>query len=360
VENFLRTSLTNRPVAVEWHRAYQSLRKDQKRDQQLVATYEAMLQSEPTNSALLYLRGRLASDHDEGRRWFQRAREADPTNPYPLFALGCDRAAMGDWARARTLLWDAVKLRPQDRAFNNWLMLTRLALSEFPVLEQELRQQLQREPVNYLATMQLCDVLLAQDKTNEAQLAVSAFERAATRRYGESAHPAKNALHRQLLYAMGNFTELEKFAASDPSPDARESLFYALLAQGRVTEASRVLTSLPAAPFEPFRLLTVAVAWRHAGQSEEGDRWQERALDALAKGDEDQARAAALLRSSTPPKPADLDQIILPLGFKAVLLAALAQKHPAERAQLMAAARRFNVSRVIPYHFIRQVTAETR
>jgi hypothetical protein len=359
VENFLRPGLTNRPVVVEWHRAYQELRKDRNRTKQLAGAYDAMLRSEPTNSALLYLRGRVASEHAEGRRWFQRAREADPATPYPLYALGYEQAATGDWEGARTLLADAVKLgtNVNVRGLNNMLRLARLALGEFLDLEQELRQDLKREPLNFFATVQLCDVLLAQGITNEAQLLVSAFERAAARRLGEGAPAINQALRQQFLYAMGDFAALEKLASNDRSPGGREALFYALLAQGRVAEAVKV-----AAPgtLDSTDLLMVMAAWRHAGQSEEADRWQERALDALEKGGDDGARAAALLRRGTPPTSAELGEIVLSIDAKAVLLAALAQKHPAERPALVAAARRLNVSLESPYHFIRQVTTETR
>ena len=356
-ENFLRVGLTNRPIAVEWHRAYQSLRHDRQRNEQLAGAYEAMLRTEPTNSALLYLRGRVAPDHAEGRRWFQRAREADPANPYPLYALGYERAATGDWAGARTLLADAARLRPNDQSFRHWLTLARLALGEFSDLEQELRDRLQRDPLNYLSTLQLSDVLLAQNKTNESQLTVSAFERAATRRLNEGAREINQALRYHLLYAAGDFVELEKLAAADRSPVGRRSHFCALLEQGRVAEAVKVDPSAAADAPDPFHLLTMAVAWRQAGQSGEAERWQERALTALEKGDEDFVRAAALLRRVAPPTSAELDDVILPVDSKALLLVALAQKHPSERAALAAAARRLNVRREFPYHFIQRVAA---
>jgi len=40
------------------------------------------------------------------------------------------------------------------------------------------------------------------------------------------------------------------------------------------------------------------------------------------------------------------------------VLTALAQKHSARRAELGAAARRFNVERYYPYHLIQRVTAQ--
>jgi hypothetical protein len=53
-----------------------------------------------------------------------------------------------------------------------------------------------------------------------------------------------------------------------------------------------------------------------------------------------------------------LDDLILPAKPKAIVLAALALKHPTRRAELGAAARRFNVDRTYPYHLIQRITAE--
>src|SRR5207302_7700770 len=102
-ERFLRAGLARRPVAVRWHRVYQSLRADRKRDQRLIGDYDAMLKAEPENSALLYLRGRLSEDPAEGTQFFERACKADEGNPWPLFALGYDRENAGDWKGAREL-----------------------------------------------------------------------------------------------------------------------------------------------------------------------------------------------------------------------------------------------------------------
>src|SRR5215472_16947927 len=59
LDAFLRAGLTNRPVSIEFHRLYQTLHDRPAGYHDLVNEYDALLQAEPTNSALLYLRGRL-------------------------------------------------------------------------------------------------------------------------------------------------------------------------------------------------------------------------------------------------------------------------------------------------------------
>ena len=48
------------PSSIDWHRIYQELnRESESGNQAMISAYDAMLQKEPENSALLYLRGRL-------------------------------------------------------------------------------------------------------------------------------------------------------------------------------------------------------------------------------------------------------------------------------------------------------------
>ena len=61
---FLRAGLQIRPVAVEWHRIYQSTAQVETGDDAVLREYDAMLAKEPESSALLYLRGRLSVDLD--------------------------------------------------------------------------------------------------------------------------------------------------------------------------------------------------------------------------------------------------------------------------------------------------------
>jgi len=359
-EKFLEAGLTNRPVHTEWHRTYQSLRHDGRRDERLRTIYGEMLRAEPTNSTVLYLQGRIAASHAESRLLFERSREADARNPYPLYALGYDRLAMGDWAGAKALLAKAVQLRPKDPGFGQLLAETRTALGELASLEEEYRAECQREPLNYFTTSRLCDILMAEGKEAEARQAISAFERAVPSQYKENAREAMTQLRRHLLYLVGDFAGLEKDARVDRSAAGRIALFEGIIEQGRVAEAVEIQLPNEAEPEDPFHALTIALAYKAAGRAPEADEWRERALKGFEQGNGDYLRTAYLLRREAEPSQAELDDLILPPKPKAIFLAALAQKYPGKRAELAAAARRFNIDRDYPYHLIQRVTAEPR
>jgi tetratricopeptide (TPR) repeat protein len=345
-------------VRVGWHRAYQSLRKDRKRDAQLALEYDTMLQADPTNSSLLYLRGRVSPDHAAARRFFERARTLDPQNPFPVYALGYEEINGGNWSAGRELFARAVELAPGEALFRRYHRLCRLALGEFAALEQEDRAEAQRNPVNPTATLGLCEALIAAGKDVEAQKAVQSLTTAAVARYGDDARETCNLVRNRVLYASGDFAGMEKAALTDRSPAGRQALFQARVELGRVAEALQAMPTAENDPEEkPFQLLSVALAWGLAGNAAEAQTWQDRALRALDEGDDDYARAAALLRRATDVPPTDLDGVVITISSKAVLLAFLAQQHPNQRAALAAAARRLNVERTFPYHLIQRATA---
>jgi hypothetical protein len=234
-----------------------------------------------------------------------------------------------------------------------------LALGEYDALERELRDKLKRNPVDFAAAMQLCEVLVAAGKTNDAAQTVHTFELAARNRQGDSAADISKHLRRRLLYATGDFAGLEKLAAPDKSPAGQFARFQALIEQGRVAEALKVKAADPNNSDEDKALegLVVALAWTVQGNAAEAAQWSERTLKALEAISADWARAAELLRSLEPPAQSGLDEIALPAAPKAVLLATLAHRHPARRAELSAAARRFNIGRAFPYHLVQRATA---
>ena len=358
VAQFLHAGLTNRPVQTEWHRLYQTMRDTPLNNRLLVAEYETMLQAEPANSALIYLRGRVCTNHQEGRKWFERAIAAGPTNPYPQFALGFDEMAAGRWREARPFLERAVQLNPKEPYFPSLLAETMLALGDYAAAESEARRQAAARPFDVRAANLLSEALVAQQKSAEAEAAVGAFERKARQKAGKDADEAINLVRGHLLYALGDFAGLEKQVRQDRSPNGKALLFQALVEQGRAGEASKLLLADGEENAGPQECLVLAAAFRLAGSAAEAEKWKELAVQRLARGDPDHARCAALLRAAGPPSTEQLDEIVVTPQEKAILLAVLAGQHAGQRAELAAAARQLMIARRFPYHLIQRAAHE--
>lgn len=356
LDRFLRTGLTNWPVLVEWHRAYQQLHNVPAEHSALVAQYQKLLSFAPSNSALLYLCGRIADDRLEARQLYERAAQADPKNPYPVFALGYDRMMAADWAAARPLLAKAAELDPGDVNFDRLALLSRFALGDFPAIEREMLARVHRAPEDFWAEMALIDALAAQGRNDDALKVVSTLERDLLGRLDAGGVSAISTLRRHALYSVGDFSGLEQAAAGDGSPAGREALAQAFVEQGRLGKAFKL--TLPEASEEHlFLLLGFAAACHQAGDTSGANEWRARAAKTMAAGTVDISRAAALLGRTTAPAKQELEALVLPPRLKAIVLVVLAQLHPESKPEFCATARLFNVEREFPFHLVSRITA---
>jgi tetratricopeptide (TPR) repeat protein len=356
LQKFLRAGITNRPVAIEWHRMFQSLSGEPRRGESMTALYDSMLAAEPGNSALIYLRGRLCTNQHESTQWFERARQADQRNPYPYFALAYNHTCHGEFPAARSLLAKAVELSPESADFNEMFFRVRMALGEFTQLENELRTTLRRKPGDIKAALDLMTVLSAQSKRSEAESAVLLYAKnlpAPSRQF------LTDLLRYHMWYVFGDFATMAKATERDRTPAGRMALFSASIEQGRVAEATRIFPLNAPNIYDPYHFLAVSLAWRLAGDIELARAWREEAIQRLKKGEPEEARAAALLQQAAPPTNADLEDLALPPKSQAILLAVLATLHPNHAAALNASARKMNVDRDYPYHLVQRATART-
>jgi len=360
IEAFLEAGLSNRPVQIEWHRTYQQLRPTPPRADRLRAKYAAMQQAEPTNSALLYLNGRIATNRQEAEDLYRRAIDADANNPYPHYALAQDEIARGDWLKARPFLTQAVALSPNEQAFISVLDSTRLALGETSALEAELQARLQKSPLQFDFIQRLVECQLMLGKTNDAQQTLTRYEREFGRLDSRPARDAARALRRNYLYACGDFDGLLKMASNDRTVGGSNSLFQALVELGRTSEALKLLAHERVDADAGFPMLTLAIAARLAGQVAAARNYREQAAVRLATGELDNGVVAAAVRSDSPPAPAELDTLALPFHDRVVLLTFLAQQHPGHCEHFKNRARKLDVHLDFPHHLVRRALNETR
>ncbi len=146
VEAFLEKGLSRRPVSVAWHRMYQQAAEiDGQTPEELARRYDRMLADDPDNANLLYLRGRLETDPDRAREFFERAIAADPKIAWPRFALGMEAVAAARWDEALPQLTRARELGIDAELVEEPLHVTRLALGEAEDLIRAYRDRLRGE-----------------------------------------------------------------------------------------------------------------------------------------------------------------------------------------------------------------------
>jgi tetratricopeptide (TPR) repeat protein len=350
-EKFLKAGLSRRPVEVEWHRAYQELGRGVVREQALIAEYDAALAAEPQNAALLYLRGRIATERNEGLDLFRRASAADPALGWPWRALAYDAASCGNWEECLSLLGKTPASDKSDPTVARLWHEARLGTGDLAALETEYRQQLAAQDPGTAATtlMHLCDVLAAEGKIEDARQALADWGNRAAVQY-----PQDQGLwfvRLMVYYALSDFDKISQESASLPQQATSYIRLEAALATGRVEDIPPG-SGLESAPQEEWTALELALAYQLAGNEMGFAEWTDKVCAKLDEGAADSRRAAALLRSTDAPTRDALDNVTLDARNKAVLAAVLADKFPDQRDELTALARRLNITRLPPYHLV--------
>jgi tetratricopeptide (TPR) repeat protein len=359
LENFLRGGLTNRPVRVPWHRLYQNLGRAEQRDAELIAEYRTLVLAEPTNSALMYLLGRVVPTRAESQDWFERACAVDTNNAFAYYARAHDRVSVGDWSGARDLLAQACSLRPEQTEFVHQYERVRFALGEYADLEKQMRAQLESQPYNYSACQRLCEVLVVQQRVSEAVAMVEKFQRNASAQAGDRVVTANRDLECYLHYLTGNFAALKQLTANQPDDAAKYHCFIAQIEAGEVLAAIQLLPPEENTANNPFHFLNTAIALRAHNQPAEATRWFNLGLAALERGDTDWKRAAAWLQSPAP-RFSEHEEITLAAESKITILTAQAQLRPELRPELLPLIARLNVLPGYPQHLIRTASARVK
>ncbi len=353
---FLAEGAKRRPIEIPWHRMYQELHASADKFEALVTEYDNLLEANPKNSALLYLRGRLCRRRAEAISFYTRALAENPTNAIAHYALGYSHAAAADWRAARPHLQRAVELAPGDPLFAEWLFTTRMALNEFADLERELSAARTNEPLNFSTTVELCEVLVAEGKMAEAEQLCSDYARQVRATFGPQAEEVVNRIERFKFYVLGRLDELAQWAATNRVPEQRWIRFLTNIELGNLKEAEAIE---PTGAGEPFRALAVAVAFEAGGQGELAGRWREQAIQLLKSGRPEAVIAAHYLERSEPAPLAEIMELLLPPLDKAVLLTALKRRLPGvEAGPWQEAVSKLTVRREFPYYLLRRLNSQ--
>ena len=353
-EAYLRPQLAKRPVQIAWHRAYQEMVNSPSRHAALIAEYDGLLAAAPTDSGLLYLRGRIDGKRTVTRDLFERSIAADARNPFPIYGLAYDRMAAGDWAAAKSLIQQVLAIDPKNAGYEQLLTMTRLALGEAAAVEQETRDQIKKEPFNALLHVRLINALAAQDRATEAMQVNNAYLKLNSKR--DDARETADVLRRHALYATGDFAALEKASPRNGSAQVKSDFAHSLIEQGRLLEAVKALPPSDDNANQLIDTLALAIVSRQSGDTAQADHWLAQSREMLANGNEDDVQASLLLSATEPPSLSEARELALRPQLKAILLLAVTTWHPETRAELTPLIRQLNVERTFPFHLVRRGT----
>jgi len=355
--SFLEQGLKRRPVEIEWHRMFQEMTTRAGRAETLLPAYQKMLETEPDDSALLYLCGRLCTESHEALQFYDRAIAADKENAYPYLAKAYHLGARGDVVAAIPLCEEAAALRPHDDWIRGTLLDILFLQGDSVRIASLTRAVLADAPLDLSAHQTLIEALVASGDTAEAEQAQTAYEDRVRAAMPQDPHQLGLLSRMALLYQTQAFADMLRQAGELRDPVARaRNQFAATMELGRTDEAARILEG---AAFlqDGFGELLLALAHAQAGKKPEATAWQQRACAILARGSMEDRAAAASLAAAMEVSLEALDDLTIYMPNKAILLVYLAHRDVARREALLARAHKLMGLREFPHYLLVRTAA---
>jgi hypothetical protein len=323
-------------------------------EEKLFSQYDSMLEKEPGNSSLLYLRGRIDPDVKQYFDYFNRAIDADSKNPYPYFAKAYHFACRGDFVPAQTLCETAYKLKTDLVQMMDMHFQLRFALGQYEALEAEVQAALAREPLDLWYFQKLLEVRIAKKDEAGAKKALKEYEEAVKKETPQDIFQRVLQNRMILAYLQKDFDTYARDAAALKDEDARsKGLKIAYLNQGEMEKAE----ALPGtkAKADSYTCLLYWLGWIEKGQTEKASEWLKRAKKKfLASSGEDKVVGQLLEKPGGRIANRLYDLEILP-NNKRILYTVFSRLYPNERGTLFAMARKMNYSLEFPHHFLSKI-----
>jgi tetratricopeptide (TPR) repeat protein len=354
VEEFLKTGLDRRPAAVAWHRTYQVVAEMSGHATAILALYDGYLNSDPSNGALLYLRGRIDPDWNKQEDYFRRSAKADPRLPWPWMALGLRAAGAARWDDCLRDLQRAQQLKIPAEYIADELHAAAMAKGDSSSLVAEYQRRLTANPMDFAAVSLLFDALVAAKKESQLEPALTAWASRLEPNLQNLVVPAMRAL---AYYEQGKLDECEKLCQQDMRLRSSALHAHVFLAQGRAKEAAELFSASPTLGGDPWFACALSLGLFLDGQKAKAEESLSHASAKLEKLYAEFVKTAKILQASEPVPVDALARLSIDPAPRALVFAILAQRFPEKKDEYLAAARRFNIEHKPPYHLVRSAIA---
>lgn len=353
---FLEKNLHQRPVWVEWHRFYQSARQVAGQKDKLIAQYDTLLQKEPENSDLLYLRGRLEPGFKSAFAYYDRAIAANSKNSHPYFAKAFHLAGNGELAAARELCDTAVQLNPTSPRMEQMFYQLRFVLKDYDNLEKESMSILSKNPLDWHHFQRLLEIRVARGDNAGAAKALKNYQRTVNKETPQDQYQFKLKSQLQLAYLKGDFNAFARDTAALEDQSLRsENLQVAYLNLGKMEEAEKLPDIKETA--DGYTCLLYWLGWLEKGNSQKASPWLHQAVKKFLGSSFDENIVGELLKNQKPGKNLinQLADLTIDINSKRVLYVAFARLYPSMRPQLLPLAEKLNHLYQFPYHFLKKI-----
>jgi tetratricopeptide (TPR) repeat protein len=349
---FLRPKLEVQPIRLNWHRAYQTLMERSQPGHDLTGEYRALLEKDPSNSALLYLLGRVTTDPNTAEQLFLKATEGDKPCPYAFYALAYRRASRAEFAEAFSLARQAAREMPASLFFANLEEEMLQALGRYDELIERVGKERQKNPLDVSLVGEEIRLRAAKGEKDQARQIVDAYCKAL-----QKTEPAERAEEfRKYLTALRCYSEgdLKGYLESMGQMKGEKTNFDVALSAGKLTEAAQILKDSKEAGAYMNALLYAASA-SNPSMKDFSEEHLQATIKGLREGGKEERFAADCLEGKCAADPARIRSLELHPAQKRILMAAMGARFPAQRAACFETGRQLNYNTAFPHLFLKDL-----
>lgn len=335
---YLQTRLGERPVLVEWHRAYQSLVERENPEIDLKPEYRRLMEETHQQPDTVYLLARLL-DGKEAEKLLEQAAAASPPSVQALHALGWRAMGQGRFSDAVKWMAKAMQFRASDIYVRRDYHSALLAAAQYDQLLESLKQPTLTGHIY---------ALYEQARVHAIRGDKAKFEETLKQAQQLWPDPGDAAMRSQIEAGM---RMVQSCCINDTAGYLREAIhlpnppgFQVAFLRGNLKEAAANLTTAKNTQVNIERGLLYLAATKTKNATLADEQWKA-LLEALRKTGRHERRFAEQLGA---PQASAVDVLINELiepGEKRVLLAVAAARWPAHAKELLTMAKKLNFQR---------------
>ncbi len=337
---FLRPGLAERPVRVEWHRAYQNLMGKLSPQRDLRPEYEKLVQETKNHPESVYLLGRIL-DTEAADKFFRQAAEAVPPSPYAVHALGFDALCRGQFAEAVARIEQAVQLRTDNPFFQLTLTTALLGAGQFDKLLERLGERQRGPDPNPMVLAEKVRIYAAKGDDANAEATVQQALLAFNRPHAILERASLQTLM-NLVRAAARNDVTGYLTAAEQLPD--RTRFEVAFLRGMLRDATAAVDDKQEERVVAQHGLLFLAAHKAKNAKLAEEQWQ-KLLASLAKSDRHSVRLSKLLAAGEPPNADLVRRLPIDPRDKRVVLAAIARHYPEQAQGLLELARKLDFQR---------------
>lgn len=348
---FLREKLDDRPILINWHRAYQDYMEVNEPTYDLKKEYSSYLENEKDSKVFYYLLGRLSEDPKEEEQLFKQSIEGEDPVPYGYYALANHSFYNGDYEQALLYALKAVDLLPNDYMVKLSLEDILMAKGEYNLLLETNQAKQSIDPMNGILVAEEVKLYMAQKDVTSAQNAIANYLKRIDSYDQETVQIWNTYLHGLLAYYQNDGTT---YADSLKEMESPVFTFQNAFINKDLDKASQVALDNDL-DGSYFLLLYLA-----QDNPTSASKYLSQAIYAYQQGGKTYQLLADYLLQKQNYTLAEMKALAIHPSEKCIVMAALGKLNPAYEKELLDYAEKLNYDIDFPYHFINKIVEDNK